>query len=98
MLSISGDLASTIGQKNPYRYRGYWYDQETGFYYLQSRYYDPQTGGFINADVYLSTEQGILSCNTFVYCENNPITRIDTEGHFWEILIVDWGEKRIVGV
>ena len=50
MLSVTGTLASTIGQSNPYRYRGYWFDSETGFYYLQSRYYDPQMGRFINAD------------------------------------------------
>ena len=47
---MTGTLASTIGQSNPYRYRGYWFDNETGFYYLQSRYYDPQMGRFINAD------------------------------------------------
>ena len=47
---MTGTLASTIGQSNPYRYRGYWFDSETGFYYLQSRYYDPQMGRFINAD------------------------------------------------
>ena len=42
--------AENIGNKNPYRYRGYYYDTEFGLYYLQSRYYDPETGRFINAD------------------------------------------------
>ena len=87
VLSTTGSLASTIGQSNPYRYRGYWYDSETGLYYLQSRYYDPQTGRFINADGFVSTGQGVLSCNMFAYCENNPVCRVDAQGYFWtEIL------------
>ena len=55
VLSVTGTLASTIGQINPIRYRGYYYDNETGFYFLQSRYYDPETGRFLNADGYVST-------------------------------------------
>ena len=50
VLSVTGSLASTVGQINPFRYRGYYYDTETGFYYLQSRYYDPVVGRFLNAD------------------------------------------------
>ena len=65
---------------NPYLYRGYRYDSETGLYYLNSRYYDPETGRFINADGYVSTEQGQLSANMFAYCENNPVNRSDSEG------------------
>ena len=61
VLTTTGSLASTIGASNPYRYRGYWYDTETGLYYLQSRYYDPTTGRFINADAVVSTNQGVLS-------------------------------------
>ena len=67
VLSVTGTLASTIGQTNPYRYRGYWFDTETGLYYLQSRYYDPQTGRFINADIMVSTGQGVLGCNMCAY-------------------------------
>ena len=70
---------------NPYLYRGYRYDSETELYYLNSRYYDPETGRFINADGTVSTEQGILCANMFAYCENNPITRIDSNGRFWNI-------------
>ena len=81
VISISGTLASTIGQSNPYRYRGYWFDTETGLYYLQSRYYDPQTGRFINADEFISTGQGLFRSNMFAYCENNPVNGIDTNGH-----------------
>ncbi len=88
VIDIDGDLASTIGQSNPYRYRGYWFDTETGLYYLQSRYYDPQTGRFINADVYISTEQGVLGYNPFAYTLNNPISYIDTDGDFPFILAV----------
>ena len=50
ILSITGTLASTIGNANPFRYRGYYYDTDTGFYYLNSRYSDPASGRFINAD------------------------------------------------
>ena len=72
---------------NPYLYRGYRYDSETGLYYLNSRYYDPETGRFINADGYVSTEQGQLSANMFAYCENDPINREDTDGNLWNVLI-----------
>ena len=66
---------------NPLRYRGYVYDDETGLYYLQSRYYDPVTGRFLNADVYVDTETGTpLSTNMFAYCENNMLYRIDETG------------------
>ncbi len=81
VLSMTGTLASTIGQSNPYRYRGYWFDSETGLYYLQSRYYDPQTGRFINADDLFSTDQGPIGNNMFTYCLNNPINGIDKNGN-----------------
>ena len=71
----------TVGKLNPFRYRGYVYDEETGLYYLQSRYYDPFTGRFLNADVYTDTESGTpLSTNMFAYCENNAINKSDDEG------------------
>ncbi len=84
-MSITGPLASTIGQKNPYRYRGYRYDNETGFYYLNSRYYNPGWGRFINADdvVILQLTQGeLLSHNLFAYCINNPVNMVDNNGYF----------------
>ena len=86
IISSSGTLADI----NPLRYRGYYYDSETGFYYLQSRYYDPEIGRFINADSYASTDAtGLLSTNMFAYCENNPVTRVDPTGEvFWDILDV----------
>ncbi|MGM9601728.1 MAG: RHS repeat domain-containing protein, partial [Faecousia sp.] len=71
----------TIAQTNPLRYRGYYYDSETGFYYLQSRYYDPTICRFINADAYASTGQGILGHNMFSYCRNNPVFFSDPSGY-----------------
>ena len=77
ILSKSGAMAD----KNPLRYRGYYYDAETGYYYLQSRYYDPTVRRFINADSYASTGQGFVGTNMFTYCNNNPVIYADTTGH-----------------
>ena len=74
--------ASHIANVNPIRYRGYYYDVETGFYYLQSRYYDPEVGRFINADGLVSTGQGVLGFNMYAYCGNNPVTSLDYTGAF----------------
>ena len=73
-----------IFKANPIRYRGYYYDTESGLYYLGSRYYDPQVKRFINADGYASTGQGFVGCNMFAYCGNNPIRFVDLNGCFWE--------------
>ena len=56
-------------------------------YYLQSRYYDPELGRFINADSYTSTGQGILGNNMFTYCGNNPVGREDDGGEFWNVVV-----------
>ena len=80
----TGTLASTLGKHNPLRYRGYVFDTESGLYYLQSRYYNPEVGRFINADAFTSTGQGLLGNNMFAYCNNNPINNIDTLG-LWTI-------------
>lgn len=72
----------TIREINPIRYRGYVYDTETSLYYLQSRYYDPFTGRFLNADVYCDTgTDTTLSTNMFAYCENNSVNYIDNGGY-----------------
>ncbi len=73
-----------IGDLNPIRYRGYYYDTETGFYLTGTRYYDPEIGRFINADGYVSTGQGVLGNNMFAYCGNNPVNRADPTGMFWK--------------
>ena len=83
-LSTTGSLASTLGEQNPLRYRGYVYDTETGFYYVSSRYYDPEIGRFINADDidYLGADGSPLSYNLFAYCLNNPVNRFDVNGNW----------------
>ncbi len=93
ILSIGGSLASTLGIQNPFRYRGYVYDQETGLYYLQTRYYDPELGRFISADSFASTGQGPLGCNMFAYCLNNPATCTDEFGQYCRNAAVEYAEK-----
>ena len=81
VLSTTGSLASTLGTVQPFRYRGYVYDVETGLYYLRSRYYRPELYRFVNADA-------LINPNLFGYCGNNPICRVDSSGcdwsSFWE--------------
>ena len=77
LLTSTGDMADV----NPLRYRGYFYDAETGLYYLQSRYYDPEVSRFINPDVFATSDiDGVLAANMFAYCENNPIRNTDSTG------------------
>ena len=84
-VSSSGKLAEI----NPLRYRGYYYDNETGFYYLQSRYYDPANRRFINADIYASTDSSdAVACNMFAYCGNNPVTNSDESGEFFGTAVI----------
>ncbi len=77
-ISKTGTLAATLGTLNPFRYRGYVYDEETGLYYLRSRYYNPEWKRFINADKYIS--QGSLFANMFAYCKNAPLMFNDPDG------------------
>ena len=83
ILAVTGSLASTLGSDNPFRYRGYYYDTESCFYYLNSRYYDAKVGRYLNADGYVSTGQGILGNNMFAYCGNNPVNNCDPSGQFF---------------
>ena len=81
--AIEGD--QDLGKKNPLRYRGYYWDEETGLYYLASRYYDPEVGRFISIDD--TSALGIASTrftnkNLYAYCDNNPIIREDVQGYF----------------
>ena len=87
VLTVGGTLATTLGELNPFRYRSYVYDEETALYYLQSRYYDPEMGRFINADALTSTGQGLIGNNMFTYCGNNPVHRADIDGESWLAVI-----------
>ncbi len=73
-LTLTDSTSAGIGTLNPFRYRGYIYDAETGLYYCNSRYYDPEVGRFINADSQLNIDEGVLGCNMYTYCLNNPVT------------------------
>ena len=83
---------SNIGLRNPFRYRGYYLDANTGLYYLKSRFYDPETGRFLNADTidYLEPD-AVNGLNLYAYCGNNPIMNVDPMGHKWyEFWNWDW--------
>ena len=86
ILDANGEPNSgiSIANINPIRYRGYYFDMETGFYYVSSRYYDPEIGRFINADDidYLGADGSPLSYNLFAYCMNNPVNRFDVNGNW----------------
>ena len=84
-ISIEGSLKDTVGVKNPYRYRGYRYDTETGLYYLNARYYNPEWGRFINADEYVGQVGTLLSSNMFAYCLNNPVNLHDPSGSWFAL-------------
>ncbi|MBO4990201.1 MAG: RHS repeat-associated core domain-containing protein, partial [Clostridia bacterium] len=91
--TISFDAAG-IGALNPFRYRGYYLDRETGLYYLMTRYYDPEIGRFVNADdvSYLDPET-LNGLNLYAYCLNNPVTGYDPKGtwswgKFWDIFTI----------
>ena len=80
-----------IGIINPYRYRSYYYDNETGLYYLNARYYHPEWKRFINADEILGANQDLNSYNLYAYCSNNPIVQSDPSGHgLWK-----WIKKKV---
>ena len=88
LISTTGTLATSLGADNPFRYRGYYYDTETGLYYLMTRYYDPEVCRFISADVYMTTGQGVLGGNMWAYCLNNPILYSDTLGESVTVCIL----------
>ena len=79
--TYSNGGAATTATYNPFTYRGYYYDTELGLYYLNSRYYDSNTGRFINVDSFISTGQGLIAFNMYAYCLNNSVMRIDVGGY-----------------
>ncbi|MDE7083299.1 MAG: hypothetical protein K2O89_06340 [Clostridia bacterium] len=78
-----------IGNLNPFRYRGYYYDVETGLYFLQTRYYDPETGRFISQDsVEYAEPETVNGINLYAYCGNNPVMNVDPSGKFFLSLFI----------
>ena len=81
--------SSFIGNINPFRYRGYYYDVETGLYYLQTRYYDPQAGRFLSPDSVDYIAPDIIGgLNLYAYCNNNPVMYADPDGHFFLLALI----------
>ena len=87
-LWCTGELAETLGKVQPFRYRGYAFDEETGLYYLRSRYYNAQWGRFVNADALITDNTGLLCQNLFAYCCNEPVRLEDSEGTWpWDTIV-----------
>lgn len=88
VLSITGSKKDTIGKTNPFRYKSYYYDNETEMYYLRNRYYDPIIKRFINADNFFAVQgspETLHNRNLFAYCDHNPLTRSDSDGDAWMV-------------
>ena len=82
-LSKTGTLASTLGTVQPFRYRAYVYDEETGLYYLRSRFYSSHLSRFLNMDSELGESHDLFYHNAFLYCSNNPVLWLDENGMGW---------------
>lgn len=79
--SVTGTLAASVGRYNPFRYRGYIFDEETLMYYLKDRYYYPELRRFINSDMQVSLGGIGISTNLYAYCVNNPVIQCDDSGN-----------------
>ena len=96
LLNLTDYSSNGLGRRNPFRFKGYYYDEELGMYYLNSRYYDPETGRFVNADDFEmidGSNHHILENNLFAYCFNNPANMIDDTGYWpkWAANLVKVG-------
>ena len=87
LTNLTDDSGKNLGEINPFRYRGYYYDEDTSWYYLQSRYYDVEVGRFLNADDVNYQGNQALSTNLFTYCLNNPVKDADVNGNVSRILL-----------
>ncbi len=101
VIDVNGnEVISGIGVLNPFRYRGYYYDTETGLYYLQTRYYDPEVGRFISQDsVEYADPEKINGINLYAYCGNNPVMNVDPTGttEWWEWLLLGIATALVIG-
>ncbi len=101
LLGITGSMADTIGVQNPFRYRGYYYDNETGMYYLKSRYYDPKLRRFISMDGVHTVKASLETLhnrNLYSYCNENPIVRIDEKGNMWTVAALSFVAGAVASV
>ena len=80
IIGCAGSLSETLGKLNPFRYRGYVYDEETWMYWLKSRYYYPELSRFISADVVVGKISSVNGHNLYAYCGNEPVSRVDFDG------------------
>ena len=85
IVDVSGSMAGSLGKKNPFRYRGYYYDEETGLYYISSRYYSAENLRFLSTDkleIIAGTVEQLENKNLYIYCNNNPVVKFDYNGEF----------------
>lgn len=75
-------ISKTEGMSNPYQYSGEMYEEQTGFYDLRARYYDPKVGRFVSEDTYKGQVDNPLSLNRYTYVHNNPLRFVDPSGHY----------------
>ena len=89
LLDVKDDSSESLAELNPFRYRGYYYDAEAGLYYVSSRYYDPETRRFVNADDVdvLKVQDDLHDKNLYAYCDNNPVIRVDEDGDTWGLAV-----------
>ena len=90
ILSVDTYNNDNIGNINPIRYKDYYYDLQTGWYQLCSRFYDPEVGRFLNADdlsLLMNTDSSVVDKNLYAYCDGNPVMRKDNGGDCWNILV-----------
>lgn len=82
VISIKDDSGEDLSKLNPFLFKGYFYDRETGFYYLKTRYYDPDIGRFISADGEIGSVGNPMGMNLYAYCKDNPVNYGDENGNW----------------
>ena len=94
---LSYCTGGNVPENNAFKYRGYYYDKDLELYYVNSRYYDAETGRWLTPDSYVSTGQGLTASNMYAYCNNNPVMYADYTGEFPWIIVGILGVTTIVG-